>query len=188
MSEGKQRGAVHRRPFLVGMGEEPNFPLWRRDRAATTAPPASRETERLRNPASRRAASPDSTWPGMEEAQRQGLARSIGVSNFDTGELEQLLGAASSRPVVNQLQFSPYAYRKGLLDSCRENEIALDLGYESTSAFIAMFKRTMGTTPSRYFADDHFAVAAQSDGAPANRQGSLVNPNVITFPHDRKPC
>jgi AraC-like DNA-binding protein/quercetin dioxygenase-like cupin family protein len=29
---------------------------------------------------------------------------------------------------------------------------ALDAGYESTSAFIAMFRRTMGVTPSRYFA------------------------------------
>ena len=65
--------------------------------------------------------------------------------------------------------------------------IALDLGYESTSAFIAMFKRTMGTTPSRYFTDDHFAAAAQSDGIPAGRQASPANPNVITFPHDSKP-
>ncbi|MCV9999432.1 helix-turn-helix transcriptional regulator [Pararhizobium sp. YC-54] len=29
--------------------------------------------------------------------------------------------------------------------------VALDLGYESTSAFIAMFRRMLGTTPTRYF-------------------------------------
>lgn len=29
--------------------------------------------------------------------------------------------------------------------------VALDLGYESVSAFIAMFKAALGTTPSRYF-------------------------------------
>ncbi|MEH6545612.1 MAG: AraC family transcriptional regulator, partial [Sneathiella sp.] len=28
--------------------------------------------------------------------------------------------------------------------------VALDLGYESVSAFIAMFKSALGTTPSRY--------------------------------------
>jgi AraC-like DNA-binding protein len=28
--------------------------------------------------------------------------------------------------------------------------IALELGYENTSAFIAMFRRHLGTTPSRY--------------------------------------
>jgi AraC-like DNA-binding protein len=30
--------------------------------------------------------------------------------------------------------------------------IALDLGYDSPSAFTAMFRRTLGVTPSRYFA------------------------------------
>jgi AraC-like DNA-binding protein len=30
--------------------------------------------------------------------------------------------------------------------------VALDLGYESVSAFIAMFRRATGTTPARYFA------------------------------------
>jgi AraC-like DNA-binding protein len=28
--------------------------------------------------------------------------------------------------------------------------IALDLGYDNVSAFIAMFKRVMGVTPGRY--------------------------------------
>jgi AraC-like DNA-binding protein len=29
--------------------------------------------------------------------------------------------------------------------------VALSLGYESTSAFIAMFRRSLGCTPARYF-------------------------------------
>ena len=29
--------------------------------------------------------------------------------------------------------------------------VALDLGYGSPSAFIAMFRRAFGTTPSRYY-------------------------------------
>jgi len=29
--------------------------------------------------------------------------------------------------------------------------IALDLGYESPSAFTAMFRRTLGITPGKYF-------------------------------------
>lgn len=31
--------------------------------------------------------------------------------------------------------------------------VALELGYDSTSAFIAMFRRALGTTPARYFRD-----------------------------------
>lgn len=33
----------------------------------------------------------------------------------------------------------------------RVNQVALELGYESTSAFVAMFRRALGTTPGRYF-------------------------------------
>jgi AraC-like DNA-binding protein/quercetin dioxygenase-like cupin family protein len=38
--------------------------------------------------------------------------------------------------------------------------VALEVGYDSPSAFIAMFKRTLGTTPLRYF-----ATAAERTGA-----------------------
>ena len=65
-------------------------------------------------------------WPGMEKAKEQGLARSIGVSNFDAGELGQVLGVATSPPVVDQIQFSPFAYRRGLLEACAEHEIVLE--------------------------------------------------------------
>jgi AraC-like DNA-binding protein/mannose-6-phosphate isomerase-like protein (cupin superfamily) len=40
--------------------------------------------------------------------------------------------------------------------------VALDVGYDSPSAFIAMFKRTLGTTPRRYFAS-----SGEKDGASA---------------------
>ncbi len=38
-----------------------------------------------------------------------------------------------------------------LADSKSVTQIALELGYESPSAFISMFRRSLGTTPSRYF-------------------------------------
>ena len=34
---------------------------------------------------------------------------------------------------------------------------ALEVGYDSTSAFISAFKNTVGTTPGRYYADSHTA-------------------------------
>src|SRR4029453_14394197 len=69
---------------------------------------------------------PTWAWPGMERARELGYARSIGVSNFDVAELDQLRATASVAPVVNQVQFSPYEYRRGLLDACREEGIALE--------------------------------------------------------------
>ena len=67
-------------------------------------------------------------WPGMEQAKQRGYARSIGVSNFSVAELDEVIGVASDRPVVNQVQFSPFEYRKALLQACTERNIALE-GY-----------------------------------------------------------
>jgi diketogulonate reductase-like aldo/keto reductase len=69
---------------------------------------------------------PTWAWPGMERAREAGYARSIGVSNFGVDDLRQLLAIATVAPVVDQVQFSPYEYRTALLDSCRENGIALE--------------------------------------------------------------
>jgi diketogulonate reductase-like aldo/keto reductase len=69
---------------------------------------------------------PTWAWPGMERAHRQGYARSIGVSNFSVDELDELLGVADIRPVVNQVQFNPFAYRRRLLEACEERDVALE--------------------------------------------------------------
>jgi diketogulonate reductase-like aldo/keto reductase len=69
---------------------------------------------------------PTWAWPGMEEALQRGYARSIGVSNFSARELEQVLDMASVPPAVNQVQFSPFEYRRALLDACAERNIALE--------------------------------------------------------------
>jgi diketogulonate reductase-like aldo/keto reductase len=55
---------------------------------------------------------PTWAWPRMERAHELGYARSIGVSNFDVSELDQLLATASVAPVVNQVQFSPLNTRR----------------------------------------------------------------------------
>jgi len=55
-------------------------------------------------------------WPGMERAREHGHTRSIGVSNFDAAELEEVLALAKSPPVVNQVLLSPFHYRRALLD------------------------------------------------------------------------
>jgi 3''-deamino-3''-oxonicotianamine reductase len=42
-------------------------------------------------------------WEAMEECQKLGLTRSIGVSNFTTKKLEELLLSAKIPPAVNQV-------------------------------------------------------------------------------------
>jgi diketogulonate reductase-like aldo/keto reductase len=43
------------------------------------------------------------TWKGMEEAKRTGLAKSIGISNSGTPEIEEILSVAEIIPAVNQV-------------------------------------------------------------------------------------
>lgn len=45
------------------------------------------------------------TWKAMEELQRKGLTKSIGVSNFNSQQIEKLLKSASIVPVTNQVNF-----------------------------------------------------------------------------------
>ncbi len=40
-----------------------------------------------------------------------------------------------------------------LAEGCHVTDIALQLGYESPSAFSAMFRRALGMTPTEYFRD-----------------------------------
>ena len=65
-------------------------------------------------------------WPGMEAARARSYARAIGVSNFDAGELDQVIAGASVAPVVDQVQFNPSAHRRALLDACAERNVALE--------------------------------------------------------------
>jgi 2,5-diketo-D-gluconate reductase A len=62
-------------------------------------------------------------WPGMERAHQNGHARSIGVSNFNGAELDQVLAVATIPPVVNQVQVSPFEYRRGLIAMANERGI-----------------------------------------------------------------
>jgi diketogulonate reductase-like aldo/keto reductase len=54
-------------------------------------------------------------WPGMERAHERGRARSIGVSNFSVEQLDEVLATATIAPVIDQVQFSPFEYRRQLL-------------------------------------------------------------------------
>ncbi len=69
---------------------------------------------------------PTWAWPGMERAAELGYARSIGVSNFDETDLASVVTVASRRPVVNQVNFNPFAYRRALLDASQRSNIALE--------------------------------------------------------------
>jgi len=98
---------------------------------------------------------PTWAWPGMERARERGYARSIGVSNFSVADLEQLLAATTVPPTVNQVQFSPYEYRKALLDACERSGVVLEAysplghGRYVASEAVAQIAERLGRTPAQ---------------------------------------
>jgi diketogulonate reductase-like aldo/keto reductase len=94
-------------------------------------------------------------WPGMERARELGYTRSIGISNYNVAEVEALLSTVNVPPVLNQVQFSPYEYRKALLDACAQHEIALEAysplgtGRHLSSETAGRIARRLGRTPAQ---------------------------------------
>jgi diketogulonate reductase-like aldo/keto reductase len=94
-------------------------------------------------------------WPGMEAARERGLARSIGVSNFSVAEIEQVIGVATAPPTVNQIQFSPFEYRRALRDACESHDIAVEAysplgtGRHLSDPTVAQIAESVERTPAQ---------------------------------------
>jgi 2,5-diketo-D-gluconate reductase A len=64
-----------------------------------------------------------STWKVLEEFQRDGRARSIGVSNFQVSHLRRLAAEADVVPAVNQVEVHPYFGNEEVRAYGREHNI-----------------------------------------------------------------
>ena len=98
---------------------------------------------------------PTWAWPGMERAQERGLARSIGVSNFSAQELNEVLAIATRPPVINQVQFSPFEYRKGLIEACESRGVTVEAysplgtGQHLDEGVVAEVAERVGRSPAQ---------------------------------------
>jgi glycerol 2-dehydrogenase (NADP+) len=63
------------------------------------------------------------TWKGMEEVQKSGKVKAIGVSNFSVPYLEKLLSEATIVPAANQIENHPYLPQQEIVDFCKEKGI-----------------------------------------------------------------
>ncbi|KAI3696153.1 hypothetical protein L1987_79163 [Smallanthus sonchifolius] len=64
-------------------------------------------------------------WEAMEECQNLGLTKSIGVSNFTSQKIQEIVSFAKIPPVVNQVEMNPLWQQKQLNEFCKENHILL---------------------------------------------------------------
>src|SRR3569623_173094 len=66
------------------------------------------------------------TWRAFIAAQKEGLIRSIGVSNFTVPFLERIIGETGVVPVVNQVETHPLYQERQLSEFHRRNKIQLE--------------------------------------------------------------
>lgn len=59
------------------------------------------------------------TWAAMEALVDDGLARHIGVSNFNLAQVEELVSWARIQPVCNQVELHPMLAQHRLVDGCQ---------------------------------------------------------------------
>ncbi|XP_055377208.1 1,5-anhydro-D-fructose reductase-like [Condylostylus longicornis] len=65
------------------------------------------------------------TWKAMEDLVRKGYVKSIGISNFNSEQIERLLKNCEIKPVTNQVECCPTLNQKKLIKFCLERDITL---------------------------------------------------------------
>lgn len=66
------------------------------------------------------------SWQELERIYKSGKAKAIGVSNFSIKDLEMMKRRYDIVPAVNQIEFSPFLYKKDLIDYCRDRNITVE--------------------------------------------------------------
>lgn len=66
------------------------------------------------------------TYRALLGAQKEGLVKDIGVSNYGIHHLQEIIDAKLPLPVVNQIELSPWLQRKELVNFLRTHGIAFE--------------------------------------------------------------
>jgi diketogulonate reductase-like aldo/keto reductase len=131
------------------------------------------------------AAGPTWAWPGMERARELGYARSIGISNVAAGEVDAVMGVASVPPAVNQVQFSPFKFRRRLLEICQARGIALEAysplgtGRHLGDERVRQLAQGIGRTPAQVLL--RWAVERQLPVIPKSTHRERIEENAQIF-------
>ena len=98
---------------------------------------------------------PTWAWPGMERARELGYARSIGVSNFSGGELEQVIETATARPSSTRSSSAHSNTGAGCSRRPTSSDVALDAysplgtGRHLSDPAVTPIAQRLGRTPAQ---------------------------------------
>lgn len=65
------------------------------------------------------------TWKALIELQKEGLCKSIGVSNFNVYQIERLMRETGVTPACHQIELHPYLVQDDMVAFCHKHNIAV---------------------------------------------------------------
>lgn len=65
------------------------------------------------------------TWAAMEKLVEKGLVRAIGLSNFNSRQIDEIIAVANIQPAVLQVESHPYLAQGPLLAHCQNRDLVL---------------------------------------------------------------
>lgn len=68
------------------------------------------------------------TWKAMEDLVATGKVRSLGVSNFNSEQLDRIISIAKIKPVVNQVECHPNLNQRKLIEFAKARNVSI-VGY-----------------------------------------------------------
>ncbi|XP_037824845.1 1,5-anhydro-D-fructose reductase-like [Lucilia sericata] len=122
------------------------------------------------------------TYKAMEKLVKLGLVRSIGVSNFNSQQLQRVLDNCEIKPVTNQVECSPALNQRKLTQFCKERDITL-------TAYSPLGRpKPAENKPEFYFSAKTKALAEKYNKTPAQIVlRYLVDIGVIPIPKSSNP-
>ena len=115
-----------------------------------------------------------STWQTLEEFQKDGRARSIGVSNFEIAHLEKLAAETDTVPAVNQIEAHPYFHNDEVRRYGEQHDIATEAwapivkGEILDDGVVTEIAEKVGKTPAQVVLRWHL------------QRGDIVFPKTVT--------
>jgi len=114
------------------------------------------------------------TWRGMQDALQSGLAKSIGVSNFQPAHLDAVVADGGVVPAVNQIELHPTFANQAAVDGSLKHGIKVEswsplgLGADLGNDTVARIAAGTGKTPAQVIIRWHL------------QKGYIVFPKSVT--------
>ena len=122
------------------------------------------------------------TWQAMEKLVEKGLVKSIGVANFTTPMIVDLLTYAKVKPVMNQVEIHPYHSQVELVDFCHQMDLQVT-AYSPLGSFMDLPAKPIKDPVVIDIAATHNKVPAQILLRWSLQRGLIAIPKSVNLEH-----